>query len=297
MVFGIFDAAFEKRSLPPYTRVRWRGMVRCGPLAAKARKSMAVETSFAGALVRECTNRVWRTSRRARRCCQMVAWLYLDLGISRTVQKKRFWRLGIHVLNLSSAKYFLVCRLFYLNNYYVFCASISILFSILHVKRLRSNTSHNRQKADHDALLELSDFWDGSCRLWFDLLFRCHSGLLLPLLIFPAPSGDPGLAVDGVRSRDNPARRCFQGQSSPPDGGQVWRVDLGVTRQISRVRITSRYVTKTANVFKVHSTKFSKRRATEETKREREREKRGERRRRSKFNICSPVGGMSKLNQ
>ena len=39
MALGIFDAAFEKRSLPPYTRVRWRGMVRCGASATKARKS------------------------------------------------------------------------------------------------------------------------------------------------------------------------------------------------------------------------------------------------------------------
>ena len=58
MALGTFKAAFEKRSLPPYTRVRWRGMVRCGALATKARKPMVVETSFAGALVRECTDRV-----------------------------------------------------------------------------------------------------------------------------------------------------------------------------------------------------------------------------------------------
>ena len=37
-------------------RVRWRGMVKCGALATKARKSMVIETSFAGALVRECTD-------------------------------------------------------------------------------------------------------------------------------------------------------------------------------------------------------------------------------------------------
>ena len=36
MALGIFAAAFEKRSLPRYTRVRWRGMVRCGALATKA---------------------------------------------------------------------------------------------------------------------------------------------------------------------------------------------------------------------------------------------------------------------
>ena len=46
-IWPIFAAAFEKRSLPPYTRVRWRGMVRCGAFATKARKSMVVETSFA----------------------------------------------------------------------------------------------------------------------------------------------------------------------------------------------------------------------------------------------------------
>ena len=69
MALGIFAAAFEKRSLPSYTRVRWRGMVRCGALAPKARKSMLVETSFAGAPVHECTNRVWRNSLRAPRCC------------------------------------------------------------------------------------------------------------------------------------------------------------------------------------------------------------------------------------
>ena len=86
MALGIFAVAFQKRSLPPYTRVRWRGMVRCGAFATKARKSMVVETSFAGALVRECTDRVRRTGLRARRCCKVVAWLYLDLGISRTVQ-------------------------------------------------------------------------------------------------------------------------------------------------------------------------------------------------------------------
>ena len=55
MALGIFAAAFEKRSFPPYTRVRWRGLVKCGALATKARKSI-VETSFAGALVRECTD-------------------------------------------------------------------------------------------------------------------------------------------------------------------------------------------------------------------------------------------------
>ena len=52
MALGIFAVAFENRSLPPYTRVRWRGMVRCGAFATKARKSMIVETSFADALVR-----------------------------------------------------------------------------------------------------------------------------------------------------------------------------------------------------------------------------------------------------
>ena len=86
MALGIFAVAFEKRSLPPYTRVRWRGMVRCGAFATKARKSMIVETSFAGALLRECTDRVRRTSLRARRFYKVVAWLYLDLGISRTVE-------------------------------------------------------------------------------------------------------------------------------------------------------------------------------------------------------------------
>ena len=64
-------------------------MVRCGALATKARNSMVVETSFADALVRECTNRVWRNSLRAHRCCWVVAWLYLDLGISRTVEAHR----------------------------------------------------------------------------------------------------------------------------------------------------------------------------------------------------------------
>ena len=58
MALGIFAAAFEKRSLPPYNRVRWRGMVGCGALATKARKSMVVETSFAVDLVHECTDRV-----------------------------------------------------------------------------------------------------------------------------------------------------------------------------------------------------------------------------------------------
>ena len=56
MALGIFAAAFEKRS--SYTGVRWRGMVRCGAFATKARKSMVVETSFAGAFVRECTDRL-----------------------------------------------------------------------------------------------------------------------------------------------------------------------------------------------------------------------------------------------
>ena len=55
---GIFAAAFEKRSLPPYTRVRWRGMVRCGALTTRARKSMVADTRFAGVLVRECTDPV-----------------------------------------------------------------------------------------------------------------------------------------------------------------------------------------------------------------------------------------------
>ena len=58
MALGSFAAAFEKINLPPYTRVRWRGMVRCGAFATKARNSMVVETSFADALVREYTNRV-----------------------------------------------------------------------------------------------------------------------------------------------------------------------------------------------------------------------------------------------
>ena len=86
MALGIFAVAFEKRGLPPYTRVRWRGMVRHGAFATKARKSMVVETSSVGALVRECTDRVRRTSLRAHRCCKVVAWLYLDLGISRTAK-------------------------------------------------------------------------------------------------------------------------------------------------------------------------------------------------------------------
>ena len=50
MALGIFAVAFEKRSFPPYTRVRWRGMVKCGTSATEAQKSMVVETSFAGAL-------------------------------------------------------------------------------------------------------------------------------------------------------------------------------------------------------------------------------------------------------
>ena len=87
MALGLVAVAFEKRSLPPYTRVRWRGMVRCGAFATKARKSIIVETSFAGALLRECTDRVLRTSLCARRCCKVVAWRYLDLGISRTVDR------------------------------------------------------------------------------------------------------------------------------------------------------------------------------------------------------------------
>ena len=73
MALGIFAVAFEKRSLPPYTTVRWRGTVRCGAFATKARKSMVVETSFVGALVRESTDRVRRTSLRAHRCCKVVA--------------------------------------------------------------------------------------------------------------------------------------------------------------------------------------------------------------------------------
>ena len=82
--------------------VRWRGMVRCGAFAPKARKSMVVETSFAGALVCECTDLVRRTSLRAHRCCKVVAWLYLDLGISRKsfmarqILKQVFaWRLAL----------------------------------------------------------------------------------------------------------------------------------------------------------------------------------------------------------
>ena len=69
MALGIFAAAFEKRSLLPYTGIRWRGIVRCGALATKAQKSMVVETSFADGLVRECTDHVRRTSLCVRRCC------------------------------------------------------------------------------------------------------------------------------------------------------------------------------------------------------------------------------------
>ena len=72
MALGIFAVAFEKRSLPPYTRVRWTwfGQVWC-IFATKARKSMIVETSFAGALVRECTDRVLRCQFTcASRCCK-----------------------------------------------------------------------------------------------------------------------------------------------------------------------------------------------------------------------------------
>ena len=72
MALGIFAVAFEKRSLPPYTWVRWRGMVRCGAFATQAWKSMVVKTSFAGALVRKCTDRVRRTSLRARGCCKVL---------------------------------------------------------------------------------------------------------------------------------------------------------------------------------------------------------------------------------
>ena len=50
MTLEIFAAAVEKRSLPPYTRVRWRGMVRCGALETSARNSMVVERSFVGPL-------------------------------------------------------------------------------------------------------------------------------------------------------------------------------------------------------------------------------------------------------
>ena len=38
MTLGIFATAFEKRSLPPYTKVRWRGMIRCGALESKRKK-------------------------------------------------------------------------------------------------------------------------------------------------------------------------------------------------------------------------------------------------------------------
>ena len=58
--------------------------VRCGALATKARKSMVVETIFVSAVVRECTARVWRTSLCVPRCCWVVTWVYLDLGISWT---------------------------------------------------------------------------------------------------------------------------------------------------------------------------------------------------------------------
>ena len=44
MALGSFAAAFEKINLPPYTRVRWRGIFRCGALATKVRNSMVVET-------------------------------------------------------------------------------------------------------------------------------------------------------------------------------------------------------------------------------------------------------------
>ena len=50
MALRIFAAAFDNRILPPYTRIRWRSMVRCGALTTKARKFMVVETRFAGAL-------------------------------------------------------------------------------------------------------------------------------------------------------------------------------------------------------------------------------------------------------
>ena len=89
MALGIFAAAFEKKSFPPYTRVRWRGMVKCRAFATKAQKSMFIKTSFAGALVRECTDIVWRNSLRARRCSKVVARLYPDLGISRTVHDRK----------------------------------------------------------------------------------------------------------------------------------------------------------------------------------------------------------------
>ena len=57
MALGSFAAAFEKISLRPYTRVRWRGMP--GQVWCFSDESpMVVETSFADALVRECTNRV-----------------------------------------------------------------------------------------------------------------------------------------------------------------------------------------------------------------------------------------------
>ena len=57
MALGSFAAAFEKISLRPYTRVRWRGMP--GQVWCFSDESpMVVETRFADALVRECTNRV-----------------------------------------------------------------------------------------------------------------------------------------------------------------------------------------------------------------------------------------------
>ena len=69
--------------IPEYAGVVWSGVVL---LATKARKSMVVDSSFASALVRKCTNRVWWTSLHSRRCCYVVAWVYLDLGISGTGQ-------------------------------------------------------------------------------------------------------------------------------------------------------------------------------------------------------------------
>ena len=63
MALGSFAAAFEKISLPPFRT--WRGMVRCGALATKARNSMVVETSFADTLVREYQSRMTEQFTRA----------------------------------------------------------------------------------------------------------------------------------------------------------------------------------------------------------------------------------------
>ena len=70
----------EKFSSVYQSTLAWHGQVSC--FSDESPKIHGCRNKFRGCP--ECTDIVWRNNLHARKCCWVVAWLYLDLGISRT---------------------------------------------------------------------------------------------------------------------------------------------------------------------------------------------------------------------